>query len=336
MPRRDKIEGKEKAARLLITLGPERSAEIFKYLKEEEIEQLTLEIANTQTVKSEDKEKVLEDFYEICVAQEYIAEGGINYAQEILEKSIGKEKADGLISRLMSSLQVRPFDFARKTEPGQLLNFIKDEHPQTIALILSYLNTTQSAAVLTELPQETQSDVARRIALMEGASPEIIKDVERVLEDKIANLAAEDIATIGGVDTIVEILNTVDRSTEKNIIETLEIDDTELAEEIRNKMFIFEDITTLDDRSIQKILGEVDKKDLALALKGSNDEVKELIYKNMSTRLSSMIKEDIEFMGPVRLREVEDAQQKIVAVIRKLQDAGDILISRGGGDELIE
>ncbi|MCT4613043.1 MAG: flagellar motor switch protein FliG [Clostridia bacterium] len=333
--REERINGKQKAAMLLITLGPERSSEVFKYLKEEEIEQITLEIANTQTVNPAKKEEVLEEFHEICLAQQYIAEGGINYAQELLEKALGAEEAESIITRLMSSLQVRPFDFARKTDPSQLLNFIQNEHPQTIALVLSYLKRDQAAAVLSELSAEQQSDVARRIALMDRTSPEIVKDVEKVLEKKISSIATDDYTSIGGVDAIVDILNTVDRGTEKNIMEALEIDDTELAEEIRKKMFVFEDILTLDDHSIQRILREVDNKDLAIALKGANDDVKDLLFKNISSRLADMIKEDMEFMGPIRLKEVEDAQQKIVNIIRKLEDSGEIIISRGGGDELV-
>jgi len=334
MPNTD-YTGKQKAAMLLITLGPERSGQIFKFLKEEEIEELTLEIANMQVVLPEVKEEVLEEFFELSLAQNYITEGGINYAHELLKNALGEKEADELISRLMSSLQVRPFDFARKTEPSQLLNFIQNEHPQTISLILAYLKPGQAAAVLSELPQEQQADVARRIAQMDRTSPEIVRDVEKILEKKIAAIATDDYTSVGGVDSIVEILNTVDRGTEKNIMETLEVDDTELAEEIRKKMFVFEDILGLDDRAIQKILKDVDNKDLAIALKGSNEEVKNMIFKNLSTRLVDMIKEDIEFMGPIRVKEVEDAQQKIVNIVRKLEESGEIVTSRGGGDELI-
>ncbi len=327
--------GKEKAAMLLISLGPERSSEIFKHLKEEEIEQLTLEISNIRSVSSEEKEKVLEEFYQICLAQDYIAEGGINYAREILEKALGTQKALDIINKLTVSLQVRPFDFVRKTDASQLLNFIQKEHPQTIALILAYLSPGQSSAVLSALPQEKQADVAKRIAVMDRTSPEIIKEVERILENNLSSLVTEDYTTAGGVQSIVDILNNVDRGTERHIMETLEIEDTDLAEEIRKRMFIFEDILTLDSRSIQRFLKEVDNNQLAIALKGATDEVKNLIYANMSKRLSEMIKEDIEFMGPVRLKDVEDSQQKIVNIIRKLEDAGEIVISRGGGDEII-
>lgn len=327
--------GKEKAAMLLISLGPEKSAEIFKHLKEEEIEQLTLEIANIRTVTPEEKEKVMEEFYQICLAQEYIAEGGIGYAKEILEKALGTQKALDVINKLTVSLQVRPFDFVRKADPSQLLNFIQNEHPQTIALILAYLKPQQSAVVLSALPQDKQADVARRIATMDRTSPEVIKEVERVLEKKLSSLVTEDYTAAGGVQAIVDVLNSVDRGTEKYIMETLEIEDTDLAEEIKKRMFVFEDILSLDNRSIQRFLREVDNNQLAIALKGSTEEVQKVIFSNMSKRLTEMIREDIEFMGPVRLKDVEEAQQKIVNIIRKLEDAGEIVISRGGGDEII-
>lgn len=327
--------GREKAAMLLISLGPEMSAEIFKHLKEEEIEQLTLEIANIRTVTPEEKEKVLEEFYQICLAQEYIAEGGISYAKEILEKALGTQKALDVINKLTVSLQVRPFEFVRKADPAQLLNFIQKEHPQTIALILAYLKPQQAAVVLASLPQDKQADVARRIAVMDRTSPEVIKEVERILEKNLSSLVTEDFTAAGGVQAIVNILNTVDRGTEKYIMETLEIEDTDLAEEIRKRMFVFEDILTLDNRSIQRFLREVDNNLLAVALKGATEEVQKVIYSNMSKRLAEMIREDIEYMGPVRLKDVEEAQQKIVNIIRKLEDAGEIIISRGGGDEII-
>ncbi|NLM47278.1 MAG: flagellar motor switch protein FliG [Epulopiscium sp.] len=332
---KEELSGREKAAMLLIALGPEKSARIFKHLREEEIEQLTLEIANIRTVSPQMKEKVLDEFYQVCLAQQYIAEGGIAYAKQVLEKALGSEKAIEVINKLTVSLQVRPFEFVRKTDASQLLNFIQNEHPQAIALILSYLNPTQAAAVLASLPQEKQPDVARRIALMDRTSPDIIKEVERVLEKKLSALVTEDFTAVGGVDAIVDIINCVDRGTEKYIMETLEVEDTELAEEIKKKMFVFEDIITLDSRSIQRILREVDNNDLAIALKGATDEVKNVIFANLSKRLSAMIQEDMEYMGPVRLRDVEDAQQKIVNVIRKLEEVGEIVISRGGGDEII-
>lgn len=329
------MDGIEKAATLLITLGPEKSASIFKHLKEEEIEQLTLEIANTSSVSPQTKEKVLNEFYEICLAQQYIAEGGIGYAKELLEKALGAEKAKDVISKLTASLQVRPFEFIRKTDPSQLLNFIQDEHPQTIALILSYLPASQSSMIVSALPPEKQADVAKRIAQMDRTSPDVIKQVEKVLERKLSSLVNQDYTIVGGVDAIVEILNSVDRGTEKHIMETLEVEEPELADEIRKKMFVFEDILSLDDRSIQRVLRDVENGDLALALKGAAEEVQNVILNNLSKRLAAMIKEDMEYMGPVRMKDVEEAQQKIVNIIRKLEDSAEIVIARGGGDEII-
>ena len=329
------MDGVQKAAVLLIALGPEKSSKIFKHLKEEEIEQLTLEIANTNSVSPQTKEEVLNEFYEICLAQQYIAEGGIGYAKELLEKALGSDKAKDVISKLTASLQVRPFEFIRKTDPAHLLNFIHDEHPQTIALILSYLPASQASSIVSALPPEKQADVARRIAQMDRTSPDVIKQVEKVLERKLSSLVNQDYTIVGGVDSIVEILNSVDRGTEKHIMETLEIEEPELADEIRRKMFVFEDIISLDDRAIQRVLRDVDNNDLALALKGSTEEVQNVIFNNLSKRLAVMIKEDMDFMGPVRMKDVEEAQQKIVNIIRKLEDAGEIVIARGGGDEII-
>ena len=329
------FNGMQKAAILLISLGPEKSSQLFQHLKEEEIEELTLEIANTRSVTSQIKEAVIEEFYGVCLAQQYIAEGGINYAKELLEKALGEDKAIDVISRLTSSLQVRPFEFIRRTAPSQLLTFIQDEHPQTIALILSYVPASQSAMVLSALPPDRQTDVARRIATMDRTSPDTIKDVENILETKLASLVNQDYTLVGGVDAVVEILNTVDRATERHIIETLEIEDPELADEIRKKMFVFEDILLLDDRSIQRVLREVENNDLAMACKNANEQVQNAIFKNLSSRLAVMIKEDMEFMGPVRMKDVEEAQQKIVNIIRRLEDSGEIVISRGGGDEIV-
>ena len=331
----EKLGGLQKSAILLIALGPERSATIFKHLKEEEIEELTLEIANTRSITPQVKDEVIDEFYQVCLAQQYIAEGGITYAKELLEKALGAEKALDVIGKLTASLQVKPFEFIRKTDPSQLLNFIQDEHPQTIALILAYLSPQQAAMIIAALPQERQADVAKRVAMMDRTSPDVIKEVEQILENKLSSLVNQDYTIIGGVDQVVEILNTVDRGTEKHIMETLEIEEPELADEIRKKMFVFEDILLLDDRAIQRVLHDVDNNDLALALKGSNEQVQQAIFNNLSKRLAAMIKEDMEFMGPVRMKDVEEAQQKIVNIIRKLEDSAEIVISRGGGDEII-
>lgn len=335
MARKNELSGREKSAILLIALGPDKSAKIFKHLQDDEIEELTLEIANMRKISPEEKDNIVEEFYQICLAQNFISEGGINYAKEVLEKAMGSNKALEIINKLTASLQVRPFDFVRKADPNQLLNFIQSEHPQTISLILSYLNSNQAGQILSSLPQDKQAEVAQRIATMDRTSPEIIKEVEYVLERKLSSLVTQDYTSTGGVQTIVDILNSVDRGTEKFIMETLEIQDAELAEEIKKRMFVFEDIITLDSVSIQRFIREVDNNELTIALKGATQEVKDIIFANMSKRMSEMIKEDMEFMGPIRLRDVEDAQQKIVNIIRKLEEAGEIIISRGGGDEII-
>lgn len=329
------LNGTQKAAILLIALGPEKSALIFKHLKEEEIETLTLEIANTRSISPQEKEDVLNEFYQVCLAQEYIAEGGIGYAKDLLEKALGQERANEVINRLTASLQVRPFEFVRKADPTQLLNFIQDEHPQTIAMILSYLAPGQASLIISSLPPDKQADVAKRIAMMDRTSPDVIKEVESVLERKLASMINQDYTIVGGVDAIVAILTMVDRGTEKHIMETLEIEEPELADEVRKKMFVFEDILLLDDRAIQRVMRDVDNNDIAIALKVANEEVKNVVFKNISKRLAAMIQEDMEFMGPVRMKDVEEAQQKIVGIIRKLEDSAEIVISRGGGDEII-
>lgn len=261
--------------------------------------------------------------------------GGVDYARELLEKSLGTQKAIEIINRLTSSLQVRPFDFIRRTDPAHLMNFIQQEHPQTIALILAFLEPNKASVILQNLPHDVQSDVARRIATMDRTSPEVLREVERVLEKKLSTLSSEDYSAAGGVESIVEILNMVDRSSEKQIIEALEEEDPELAEEIKKRMFVFEDIVMLDDRAIQKVMREVDQQELSKALKSVDSEVQDKIFKNMSKRAASMLKEDMDFMGPVRLKDVEEAQQKIVAIIRKLEEQGDIVVARAGEDELV-
>ena len=335
MARATDLSGLQKAAILFIIVGPERASKVFKFLKEDEVEQLTLEIANTKNITPSVKDEILDEFYEVCLAQQYVTEGGISYANDLLEKSFGAEKAREIIGKLTDSLQVRPFEFVRKTDPSQLLNFIQDENSQTIALILSYLSAGQAATIVSALSPDKQADVAKRIAQMDRTSPDTIRDVEHVLERKLASLVNQDYTIAGGVDAIVEILNTVDRGTEKHIMETLEIEEPELADEIRRKMFVFEDILSLDDRSIQRVLREVDNNELATALKSANEEVQTVIFNNLSKRLVAMIKDDMDFMGPVRLKDVEEAQQKIVNIIRKLEDSGEIVISRGGGDEIV-
>jgi len=329
------LTGRQKAAILLITLGPEVSAQIFKHLRDEEIEQLTLEIANVRKVEASEKVAVLSEFHQICLAQEYISQGGITYAREILEKALGEQKAVDIINRLTSTLQVRPFDFARKADPQQILNFIQNENTQTIALVLCYLQPEQASIILSSLPQDKQADVAKRIALMDSTSPEVVNQVERILEQKLSATVTQDYTSTGGIQAIVKILNGVDRGTERTILDSLEIQDPELAEEIKKRMFVFEDIVNIDNRSIQRIIRDVDNVDLQLALKVASEEVRETIFKNMSKRMAEMFKEEMEYMGPVRLRDVEEAQTRIVATIRRLEEAGEIIIARGGGDDVI-
>ncbi|MDR1057983.1 MAG: flagellar motor switch protein FliG [Treponema sp.] len=327
--------GRQKAAIFLVTVGSEISAEIFKYLREDEIETLTFEIARLETIEPDQKDAILQEFQELMMANQFISTGGIDYARELLEKALGSQKAIDIINRLTSSLQVRPFDFIRRTDPAHLLNFIQQEHPQTIALILAYLEPNKASVILQNLPHEVQSDVARRIATMDRTSPEVLREVERVLEKKLSTLSSEDYTAAGGVGSIVEILNLVDRASEKQIIEALEDEDPELAEEIKKRMFVFEDIVMLDDRAIQKVMREVDSQELAKALKSVDTEVQDKIFKNMSKRAAGMLKEDMEYMGPVRLKDVEEAQQKIVSIIRHLEDNGEIVVARSGEDELV-
>lgn len=329
------LSGKEKVAVFLISIGPEVSAEVLKHLKEEEIEEISFELARADLVDSETRDAVLMEFQELMLAQDFIMSGGIDYAREVLEKALGSQRAVDIINRLTSSLQTKPFDFIRRTDPAHLVNFIQNEHPQTIALILSYLDPQKAATILAALNTDLQANVMKRIATMDRTSPEILREVERVLERKLSTLSSEDFTSAGGIDAVVAIINNADRTTERNIIETLEEDDPDLAEEIKKKMFVFEDIITLDDKSIQKVLRNIDNNDLSKALKSVDTEVQDKIYRNMSKRAAAMLKDDMEFMGPVRLKEVEEAQQKIVSVIRKLEEQGEIVIARGGDDDIV-
>ncbi|MEJ8776926.1 flagellar motor switch protein FliG [Pseudogracilibacillus sp. ICA-222130] len=330
-----KLTGKQKAAILLISLGPDVSAEVYKHLSEEEVERLSLEISTIQKVDSDLKESIVEQFHQIAIAQQYISQGGVGYAKTVLEKAFGTQEATNIINRLTSSLQVRPFDFARKADPNQVLNFIQNEHPQTIALVLSYLEPEQAGQILSSLEEEVQADIACRIATMDSTPPDIITEIEHVLEKNISTSLTEDYTQTGGIQSVVEVLNEVDRSTERTILDTLEIQNPELAEEIKKRMFIFDDIVILDNRAIQRIIREVDNEDLKLSLRVASEEVKEVIFQNMSQRMVETFKEEMEFMGPVRLRDVEEAQTRIVGTIRRLDEIGEIVIARGGGDDII-
>ncbi|NLT57772.1 MAG: flagellar motor switch protein FliG [Clostridiales bacterium] len=326
---------REKAAVLLISLGTDYSAKLYRHLSEEEIGQMTLSITTTRRVEPEVKEQIISEFYEMCLAQKFISEGGIDYARDVLEKALGPEKADELVARLSSSLQVRPFDFIRRADSQQIYNVINNEHAQTIALVMSYISPKQAAQVLTELPPERQTEVIGRIAYMGSTSPEYIKEAERILERKITSMGYADQIAVGGIDTIVEIVNSLDRGTEKHIFEELELVDGELVEEIRRRLFVFEDIAKLSNQAIQRTLKEVNNTDLAVALKMAGEEVSKAIFNNVSKRMAELLKDDMEVMGPVRVRDVEEAQQKIVNVIRKLEEEGEIIVARGDGDEFI-
>ncbi|MCL1829494.1 MAG: flagellar motor switch protein FliG [Oscillospiraceae bacterium] len=331
----EELNPKEKAAILMIALGQNYSAEIYKHLSEDELGQLTLGITTTRRVNSEIKERVLNEFYEMCLTQQFISEGGIDYARQVLEQAMGQDKARDLINRLSSSLQVRPFDFIRRADSMQILNVIGNEHPQTIALVLSYISPKQAAEVLAELPEERQTDIVRRVANMGSTSPEYVKEAERILERKLSSMGFEEQIAVGGISAIVDIINSIDRSTERNILESLDVEDAELADEIRKKLFVFEDIAKLGNSAIQRVLKEINNADLAIALKMAGEEVSKVIFSNISKRLQEMLKDDMEVMGPVRVRDVEEAQQRIVNVIRTLEESGEIIISRGEGDDLI-
>jgi len=330
-----RASGIKKTAIFLLGLGPALSAKVLKYFNEEEIEMISAEIANTTRVDQESLDEVLAEFTAVHQARQFILKGGFDSAKEILERALGPQKAGDVLRRLKESSKVKPFTFVRNADAKQLVNLISQEHPQTIAFILSYLDPSQAAMVISGLPQGIQSDIARRIAVMERTSPQILKGVENVMRDRLSTIFQQDFTAAGGIPTVVEILNQVDRGTEKIILEELEKEDSQLAEMIRQQMFIFEDIINLDDSSIQRVLRELESDDIALALKGASDEVKHRVMKNISKRAGEILKENMDYMGPVRLRDVEEAQQKVVMVIRRLDESGEIIISRGGDDAII-
>jgi flagellar motor switch protein FliG len=331
-----KLSGIQKAAILFITLGPDASSGIIKKLPEKDIQKITYEIANIASVKSEQRQTILDEFVEINKAKDFLVEGGVDYARNLLSKALGNQRAKEILDKVMEETQqYRPFSIARKADAHQLLNVISNEHPQTIALIMCYMQSDKAAQILAALPLELQSDVSFRIATMSSISPMVIKEIEKVLNGKLSSVIRTDSTVVGGIESLVEILNQVDRTTERNITEGLERDDAELAEKVKESMFVFEDIITLDDVAIQRILREIDNKDLSLALKGCSEEVANSIYKNQSKRAAASLKEDMEFLGPVRLMDVEKAQQKIVGVLRRLDEAGEIVLSRGGEDAII-
>ena len=332
----ESMSGLRKAAILLVSLGADASAQIFKELDEAEIEVLTAEISRLRDVPGTVTSAILKEFTQMALANEFITQGGTNYAMEILEKALGRSKALEIISRLQASLQPAPFHLMRKADPKQLLDFIRREHPQTIALILANLEAESSAVILSELPAEHQLDVVLRLANMDKTSPEVLKQIEQVLEKRVSGVFAQEVSSMGGAKAVAEILNRVDRNTEKKIFQTLEEMEPELAEQIKRLMFTFEDLILVDDRGIQRVLKEVDQRDLALALKASSEDVSAKVFKNMSERAATMIRQEIEYLGPVRLRDIEDAQLRVVSITRRLEEAGEIIIAgRGGSDEIV-
>jgi len=325
----------QKAALVLSSIGAENASKVFKHFSDDEVEHLTLEVAKMDYWSSDIIETVLNDFYELCLTQKVISEGGVEYAREVLEKAFGQQQANMLFDKITKQLKTKAFSFVRKADYKNLLAIVQNEHPQTIALILSYSRSDQASAILGELPKDVRIEVVERIARMDAASPDVVKSIEETLERKFANLVTMDSMEVGGVNYVADVLNNVDRATEKFIFDELSLRDPKLAEEIRQKMFVFEDITILDSIAIQSFLKEVDSKDLAVAIKGSSAEVAEIIYANMSSRMKESTQTDVEYLHNVRMKEVEEAQQRIVAIIRRLEEEGVLTISKGGGDEVI-
>lgn len=329
------LSGRRKAAILLVTLGPKRAAEVFAHLNEAEIEELSLEMAKTGEIPADQVDAVLQEVSENSLALTSIAEGGVAYARDVLERALGPEKAAEITGRLSAVIEMRPFEFLHRTPPEQIDAFLRNEAPQTKALVISSLHTTLAAEVLAQLDEDEQADVSLRIARMSETSPAVIREVEAVMRQKLSNVLSEEYATSGGVKSLADILNHADRPTERNVLDTLAQSDEELAEEIRALLFVFEDIVKLDDRAIQSVLKDVDDADLALALRGVAQEVKEKVLDNMSERRAEMLVEEIEYQPPQRKSVVEEAQGRIVAQIRKLEDSGEITMSRRGNDELV-
>lgn len=335
MRRKEELTSKQKAAIVMMVVGPEHSGQVLKHLKDEQIEQLTIEVARLDRVTPEQREAVILEFHELALAQDFIAEGGIENARQVLESAFGGERAKDMLDKIVTAMQIVPFDFLKRADPNQVLSFIQDEHPQTIALVLAYMPVAGAAVILSKLPTELRGEVAGRIASMEQTPPEVIRRVEQVLEKKLSSMLSQEMQQAGGPKALVDLLNRVDRATERLIMDSITESSPELADTVKNMMFVFEDIVQLDDRAVQQILKEVDIKELATALKGISVPVQEKVFNNMSERAVGMLKEDMEFMGPVRLKVVEEAQQKVVAIIRRLEESGDIILGRGGEEEVL-
>jgi flagellar motor switch protein FliG len=328
-----KLTGRQKAAALLIALGSDLSAQVLKHMKDPDIDRVTVEVFNMERIAHEVRAEVLDECIGLARAHGYVSAGGVDYATEMLRQALGPQRAAEIMDRLVTSWRASPFDFVRMTDPAQLVGFLQDERPQTIALILAHLPPSLAAAIMARLDRELQAEVAFRVAMMERTTPEAIEQVEQTLRKRLASVLNQDYSTVGGVEFLVKVLMQVNRSTEKTIMQSLEEADPVLAEEVRKHMFVFDDVIKLDDRSMQRVLREVDTKDLTLAMKGTTEEVKAKIFKNMSTRAAQMLKEDMEVGGPTRMRAVEDAQQRIVTVVRRLDEAEEIVISRGNSED---
>jgi flagellar motor switch protein FliG len=330
------LSGVRKSAILLLSLSQEQAAEILKRLPPEAVEDVSREIASISEVAVDTRKGVFGEFYNLALANSYVSEGGLEYAKALIRKSMGDDDANRVIKQVTQQVQISPFSFLQKAESENLLTFIQDEHPQTIALILAHLPSQKASEILVGLPSQKQIEVVKRVANMEQTNPEVIKEVERGLEHRLSDIVSQTFEKAGGVDTVAEILNLADRSTEKGIMEGLEAEDPDLVEQIRRLMFVFEDILLVNDKGIQSVLKEVDNEELALALKTASEELKQKIFKNMSERAAQLIQEDMQYMGPVRVSDVEAAQQKIVDIVRRLEDAGEIIIAgRGGEKEMV-
>ena len=333
--RQRKLTSTERAAAIIVALGAKQASEVYKHLTEEEIERLSIEVARLERLSQEELQAIVDDFYGLCVTQKVIAEGGAFYAKDVLEKAFGPQLASSYMKRVSLAMQTRAFDFVRKANYKNLMMMLQNEHPQTIAFILSYAKAEQASKIISELPKDMQLDVIKRIATLNSVSPEIVSIVEQVLERRFASVVTVDMTEIGGVNYVADVMNHTDRTTEKFIFDELEKSDRKLSEDIRKLMFVFEDIVNLDDMSIQRVLRDVEAQDLAIAIKGSTEEVKELLLNNVSTRARESILEDIQYLRNVRLKDVEEAQQKIVNVIRSLEEIGEIVISRGGEEDIV-
>ena len=327
------LKGVSKAAILLLNMDKEVAAAVLRHLGEDIVEDITREIAQLDLVGQDERGKVIEEFYNIALARSYAKQGGLAYAKLLLQKALPPDQASHVMKLIEHQVNRRPFSFLAKTEAENLLTFIQDEHPQTIALILSHLTPSKASQVLSDLPVSKQIEVVSRIANMENTNPEMIREVEQGLAARLSGIVSQTFQKVGGVESVAEMLNLADRSTEKGILEALEGQDPDLVEQIRRLMFVFEDILLVNDKGIQAVLKEIENEELALALKTASEELREKIFKNMSERASQLIKEDMEFMGPVRVSDVESAQQKIVDVVRRLEDAGEVIISGRGGDK---